>query len=480
MNLVGAPQNRVDGRAKVTGTARYAAETPLAGLTYAVMVTSTIPSGTIAGIDTTEADRLPGVIAVLTHHNAPKVDQHKKNGMTDRNLPVLQDAIVRYDRQPVAVVVADTFERATDAASRVRVRYEKLPAKLSLLHGEGFHPKHAHGDEPSVYERGDVDGAFSGAAIKIDHVYTTPVEHHNPMEPHATVATWQGDTLTVYDATQGVFATRSRLADAFGLPQSSIRVVCPFVGGGFGSKGSTWPHTVLAAMASRAVKRPVKLVLTRPQMFGSVGYRPATIQRLALGATKDGTLVSTLHEVRSQTSVFDEFVEPSAELTKMLYAVPNVRAFNTIVPLNASTPTFMRAPGESSGSFALESAMDELSYAVGLDPIELRLRNYTETDPSKSLPFSSKSLKQCYTLGAEKFGWSRRAAATRATTQDGLLVGYGFATRILSDQPQRRERHRPPLRRRRRTRDGGLSRSRHGRLHGLHASRGRSARRARR
>jgi xanthine dehydrogenase YagR molybdenum-binding subunit len=239
MNLIGAPLDRVDGRAKVTGTARYAAETPLAGLVYAVMVTSTIPSGTIADIDVTDAERSPGVLRVLTHRNAPKADQHKKNGATDRNLPILQDAIVRYDRQPVAVVVADTFERATHAASLVRLRYAHLPAKLSIVRGEAFHPKHAHGNEPSVYERGDVDTAFRAAPLKIDNVYTTPVEHHNPMEPHATVATWAGDTLTVYDATQGVFATRSRLADAFGLPQSSIHVVCPFVGGGFGSKGST-------------------------------------------------------------------------------------------------------------------------------------------------------------------------------------------------------------------------------------------------
>ena len=428
MNLVGAPIDRVDGRRKITGTARYAAETPLPGLTYAVMVESTIPAGTIAAVDAAAATRASGVIAVLTYENAPKVEQHKGAGMTDRNLPLLQDRIVRYDRQPVAVVVADTFERATDAASLVRIRYDTSVPALSLAHGSGYHPEHSHGDEPSVYERGNVDAAFAGADVKIDRTYTTPVEHHNPMEPHATVATWDGDVLTVYDATQGVFGTRSRLAVAFGIPPANVRVVCPFVGGGFGSKGSAWAHTVLAAMAARAVKRPVKLVLARPQMFGSVGYRPATIQRVALGAKRDGTLVSTLHEVRSQTSIFDEFVEPSAELTKMLYAVPNVRTINTVVPLNAATPTFMRAPGESSGSFALESAMDELAYAVGLDPLEVRLRNHADSDPSKQLPFSSKSLRECYSVGAERFGWSRRVPRARSMRDGGLLVGMGVAS----------------------------------------------------
>jgi len=428
VKLVGDPLDRVDGRAKVTGRARYAAEMPLAGLVHAVMIESTVANGTILEIDTAAAQRQPGVLRVLTYENAPKAEQHKKNGMTERNLALLQDRLVRYDRQPVALVIADTFERATDAATLVRVRYDAAPPVLRIEHATGYHPTHSHGEEPSVYARGDVDGAFAAAPVKLDNVYSTPVEHHNPMEPHATIAQWDGDYLTVYDATQGVFSTRSRLADAFGLPQSNVRVICPFVGGGFGSKGSTWSHTVLAAMAARAVARPVKLVVTRPQMFGSVGYRPQTIQRIALGAGHDGKLVSVLHEVRSQTSTFDEFVEPSAELTKMLYDAPNVRTINTLVQLNLGTPTFMRAPGESSGSFALESAMDELAYAINLDPIELRLRNYAETDLSTSLPFSSKSLRECYRLGAEKFGWAARSSQPRSMRADGLLVGMGFAT----------------------------------------------------
>jgi xanthine dehydrogenase YagR molybdenum-binding subunit len=429
MKLVGDAVDRVDGRAKVMGTARYAAEMPIPGLLYAVMIESTIPSGTIADIDTTAAERLPGVVTVLTYKNAPKADQHKGNGMTDRNLTLLQDRLVRHDRQPIAVVVADTFERATDAAAHVHVRYDRLPAELNIERATGYHPQHAHGEDASVYVRGDVDTAYASAPVKIDRTYRTPVEHHNPMEPHATIATWTAtDRLTVYDATQGVFATRSRLAAAFGLPAENVRVVCPFLGGGFGSKGSAWSHTVLAAMASRAVGRPVKLVLTRPQMFGAVGYRPETIQRIALGATEDGKLVSTLHEVRSQTSVFDEFVEPSAQLTQMLYDVPNVRTINTLVQLNASTPTFMRAPGESSGSFALESAMDELSYAVGLDPVELRLRNHAETDLGKNLPFSSKSLRACYRLGVERFGWANRSPEPRSMRAGGRLVGMGVAT----------------------------------------------------
>lgn len=425
---IGRPLDRADGRAKVTGALRYSAEVPYPNLAHAVMVLSTIPSGRIHTIDASAALRQPGVLQVFTHENAPRVTGSK--GPKDDNariIAVLQDDHVRYDRQPVALVVADTLERATDAASLVRVRYGATDAFTRFEHADAFTPANVQ-HVAAVEDRGDPRGAFAAAPVRVDNVYTTPAEHHNPMEPHATVAAWDGDNLTLHDATQGVFATRKRVAEVFGIPLSHVRVICPFIGGGFGCKGSTWPHTVLAAMAAKALHRPVKLVLDRPQMFGSVGWRPRTEQRVALGAARDGKLVSTIHTAKTNTSVFDIFVEPSTVLTKMLYDVPNLRVAQTLVRMNVSTPTYMRAPGESSGSFALESAMDELAYAAGIDPLELRLRNYAETDPGEKIPFSSKSLRECYRVAAERFGWSRRAAQPRSMRAGDELVGYGMAT----------------------------------------------------
>jgi xanthine dehydrogenase YagR molybdenum-binding subunit len=248
------------------------------------------------------------------------------------------------------------------------------------------------------------------------------------MEPHATIARWDGAALTVYDANQGVFPARARLAETFGLPAQNVTVITKFVGGGFGCKGSQWPHTILAAMAAKLTGRPVRIELWRPQMWGSVGYRPPTVQRVALGAHADGTLTSQVHEVISQTSMFDEFVEPSGQLTTMLYASPALRVTHRLTRLNAATPTYMRAPGESTGSFALESAMDELAYATGLDPIELRLRNYAAEDPTKQIPFSSKSLRECYAAGATAFDWKRRLPQPRSMRDGRYLIGLGMAT----------------------------------------------------
>jgi xanthine dehydrogenase YagR molybdenum-binding subunit len=427
VKLIGTPLDRIDGPAKVTGTARYSAEFVLPGLVHAVMVTSTVGKGRIASIDTRSALAEQGVITVLTHRNAPHAKQAKSGGGVDRYLPVLQDDLVRYDRQPVALVIAETFEAALDAASRVVVRYDSTAPVTRFANGETYTPKDIMGEPPDL-QRGDPDGALKAARFAVDEIYTTPVEHHNPLEPHATIADWNGTRLTLYDATQGIFATRKRVAEALEIPVDSIHVITEFLGGGFGCKGSAWPHVVLAALGAKAVKRPVKLVLTRPQMFGSVGYRPRTVQRLALAADGDGKLTSTIHETTSQTSSFDEFIEPSTMITRMLYAVPNLRTTQRLVRLDAATPTFMRAPGESSGSFALESAMDELAYRTGLDPLELRLRNYAEKDPSKDIPFSSKSLRECYRVGAERFGWSNRPKQPRSRSENGMLVGYGMAT----------------------------------------------------
>lgn len=426
--LVGDPIARVDGALKVTGRARYTAEVPLENLAYAVMVTSTIGNGRVVSIDQSQARREPGVIAILTHENAPRVHIAEPNGQS-RVLRVLQDDIVRYDRQPVAVVVADTFERATHAAALLRIEYAAQAVATRISAGTPYAPKAVQGRPPDI-TRGDADGAFASAAIKLDRTYRTPIYHHNPMEPHASTATWDGDKLTVYNASQGVDGDRRVLAFTFGLPAENVRVISSYIGGGFGSKGTPWSHVVLAAMAAKATSRPVKLVLSRPQMFSSVGHRPETIQRVALGADRSGKIAAQIHETTSHTSTFDEFTEPSGRFSVMLYNVPNSRISQRLVRLNTATPTFTRAPGETSGSFAFESAMDELAYLAAIDPLELRLRNYAETDPDTKLPYSSKSLRACYEQGAQRFGWSRRNPKVRSMRDGNMLVGYGMATGV--------------------------------------------------
>jgi xanthine dehydrogenase YagR molybdenum-binding subunit len=432
-DVVGEPLDRVDGRVKVTGTARYAAEYPAPGLAHAVLVMSTIAKGRIADIDTRDAERAPGVVAVLTHRNIVRLPAQGEGGAggnpTARVLNLLQDDVVHFANQPIAVVVADTFEHARDAAPLVLVQYESQPpvTDMDAQVATAYAPKSVMG-QPADTTRGDVQSGLAAAATRMTQTYTTPVENHNPMEPHATTAVWTGDSLTLYDSTQGVHPDRQTVATQLGIPATKVRVIAKFVGGGFGCKGTTWSHVVLAAMAARQVNRPVRLVLSRPQMFGPVGFRPRTSQRIALGATATGVLTALSHDVISQTSMFDEFVEPSAMQTRMLYACPNAATSHRLVRLDAGTPTFMRAPGESSGTFALESAMDELANALQMDPIALRLANYAESDPGDGKPWSSKSLRECYQRGAERFGWARRTPAPRSMVEDGLLVGMGMAT----------------------------------------------------
>jgi xanthine dehydrogenase YagR molybdenum-binding subunit len=424
--LVGAPLDRVDGRLKVTGAATYSAEWPTPNLAYGYLVLSTVAAGRIANVDTSAARAQSGVIEIMTPDNAPRVNAQPQTP-NDRALMVLQTDEVAYDRQPVVVVIAHSFESAKYAASLVRVEYAAAKPVLAFDRGEHYTPAQIHG-EPADTLRGDATGALTQAPIRIDNVYRTPQENHNPMEPHATIARWDAGALTVYDANQGVFPARKRLAYTFDVPETSVRVITKFVGGAFGSKGSQWPHTILAAMAAKLTGRPVRIELWRPQMWGSVGYRPPTVQRVALGATRDGRLTAQIHEVVSQTSIFDEFVEPSGLLTTMLYASPALRVTHRLTRLNVGTPTYMRAPGEASGSFALESAMDELAYAARLDPIELRLRNYAAQDPTKKIPFSSKSLRECYAAGAAAFGWERRSSAPGSMRDGRYLVGMGMAT----------------------------------------------------
>jgi xanthine dehydrogenase YagR molybdenum-binding subunit len=428
--VVGRGIDRVDGPLKVSGRAAYAPETPVANALRAVLVTSTISVGRIADIATAEAERSPGVFAVLTHQNAPRLKGAREHDVGDRVLQLLQEDAIVYNDQPVAVVVADTLENAQLAASLVRVRYESRPANTDPTREKTapYKPeKTARG--PTDTDTGNFEGALAQATVIVDQTYTTPIENHNPMEPHGTVAVWQGnDRLTVYDSSQGVFGVRKRLAKLFGLPPENVRVISLYIGGGFGCKGTPWSHVPLTVMAAQVVGRPVRLTLTRHQMFSLVGHRPVTRQRVVLGADAHGQLLAVRHDAQSATSRFDEFIEPSASQTRMLYACPNIRTTHRLVRVDISTPTFTRAPGESSGTYALESAMDELSYALKLDPLELRLRNYAERDPESGKPFSSKSLRACYRQGAEKFGWPRRNPAARSMREGRHLIGWGMAT----------------------------------------------------
>ncbi|MEH1834125.1 MAG: xanthine dehydrogenase family protein molybdopterin-binding subunit [Nostoc sp.] len=426
--VVGKPLNRVDGHLKVTGGARYAAEFPVAKMTYGVTIQSTIAKGKIAQIDTKAAEQVPGVLAVITHLNAPKAFGEKGGG---RKLQVLQDNIVLYSGQHIGIVVADTFERAMHAASLVQVRYNEEKPTINMRDNlaKAYLPKgKIPREEPPDSAHGNVNQGLRAAAVRVEQTYTTPIENHNPMEPHATTAVWQGDQLLLYDATQGIFEAQKKVAGVLGIEPEKVRVMSYFVGGGFGCKGSSWSHVPLAAMAARQVKRPVKLVLGRIQMYGPVGFRPETIQQVSLGATREGKLTALRHAGISQTSTFDEFIEPVGKSARMIYACPNIETSHRLVQLDEGTPTFMRAPGESSGSFALESAMDELAYALNIDPVELRLRNHADVDPSKGLPWSSKSLIQCYRLGAQKFGWQKRNPKPRSMRDGNYLIGWGMAT----------------------------------------------------
>jgi xanthine dehydrogenase YagR molybdenum-binding subunit len=430
---IGKPYPRADARAKVTGEAKYSYEWPASGVAYGVLVTSAVAKGTIAAIDAAAAEREPGVIAVLTPRNALRLPGGAKPADSgDRIVQVLQDDQILYSNQPVAVAIADTFERALHAALLVRVRAQ--PASFTvrmqdeLQNAFPHQIRNAAGTQPADQLRGDVDSALRRAEHRIDADYETPPETHNPLEPHATLAVWNGDRLTVYDATQGIFGVRKKLAAAFAVPPANVRVITKFVGGGFGCKGSAWSHVLIAALAAKQLRRPVKIALTRPQMFGMVGGRPHTRQKISVAATAEGRLTALRHESTSTTSRFDDFLEPAALVSRHQYKCPNVETKHRLVRLDIATPTYMRAPGESSGSFALESAIDELAHDLGIDPVRFRLENYAEVDPTEGKPFSSKALRQCYQLGAERFGWRPRTRAPELTARIGKLVGTGMAT----------------------------------------------------
>ncbi len=440
-DLIGKPIDRIDGRLKVTGRAPYAYEHEVSNAVYGVMVVSSIPKGRITSIDTGAAQRSRGVLLVMTHLNAPRlptfVSQNKgpeAGRPTARVVQILQDDRVRYANQPIGVVIADSFENAMEGARLIEVRYAVEPHHVDLESrlSEAFTPKKAGGGgDPAVSHRGDVQVGLAEAEVRIDHVYSTPFEVHNPMEPHATIAVWDSaDHLTIYDATQGVFTDRDRVASLFGLPSENVRVVSPYLGGGFGSKGPVWSHVILAAMAAKQANRPVKIAVTRPQMFGMLGFRSETRQSIAVGAKRDGAMTALRHDTAMHTSTFDEFVEAASLPARMLYNSPNNSTTHSLVRSDIGTPSFMRAPGEAPGTYGLEAAMDELAYALKMDPVEFRLKNYAETDPEKNKPWSSKSLRECYRIGAERFGWSKRPFEPRSMREGNALIGWGMATSV--------------------------------------------------
>ncbi|ACZ86664.1 xanthine dehydrogenase family protein molybdopterin-binding subunit [Streptosporangium roseum] len=421
---VGSGLDRVEGLDKVTGRARYAFEYSPRDLAYAVPVQASVARGEIRSVDVDAVLKRPGVIAAIWYGNAPRLASGDGG-----ELAVLQSPRVAYRGQYIGAVVAETLHDAREAAGLVRVEYaaERHDVELRADHPGLYRPEVVNPNFPADVEQGDPDAALAAAPIVVDAVYSTPAEHQNPMEPHATIAAWDGDGLTLHDSTQGASAVRDTVAALFGMPPANVRVISPHVGGGFGSKGTPHPHLVLAALAAKQVGRPVKLAVTRQQMFAVTGYRTPTIQRVRLGADAGGRLTAIVHEAFEQSSTIKEFAEQTAVPTRMMYAAPARRTTHRLVRLDVPTPSWMRAPGETPGMFALESAMDELAIACGLDPVELRIRNEPDTDPETGLPFSSRNLVACLREGARRFGWAGRDPAPGVRRRGRQLVGTGVA-----------------------------------------------------
>lgn len=433
-NHIGKPVSRVDGRDKVTGKAKYAAEFSADDLTHAYVVSSRIARGKIKSIDTSAALAVAGILDVFTHENRPHMAWFDKSYKDDDSPPgspfrPLFDNEIQFNMQPIALVVAKSFELARYGASLVEVIYEQEPHNTDVVASREFayHPEE-YKSQPPPEARGNQQEAFANATHKIDQEYFQPSEHHNPMEMHASTVIWEQDgTMTIYDKTQSVMNSQNYIQQIFGLSDKEARVISPFVGGAFGSGLRPQYQLFLAVMAALALKRSVKLVLTRQQMF-SFGHRPTTIQRLQLGASADGKLESVKHEAFAETSRFEDYAENVVVWQNVLYKCDNVAFDYQLIGSDTYTPLDMRAPGGVTGMYALECAMDELAATSGIDPLELRLKNYTEKDQNEDLPFSSKELKECYRQAAEKFGWSKRNPEPRSMREGHSLVGWGMAT----------------------------------------------------
>lgn len=408
--VVGAPLSRVDGRLKVTGAAHYAADNPVPDFLHAVLVCSTVASGAVQGVDAGEASRSPGVIRVLTDFRPVTLPYDIRR--------------VAFYGQPVAVVVGDSLEAATHGAALVRVRYSPGPSNTDIDAPLAIPEP---GERQTDYARGQPEAALRAAAVVTDRRYAIARNNHNPMELPATVAKWDGDRLTVWDKTQSIVGAQEAHAEAHGVPVDHVRVISPFVGGAFGSAGQTWPHQLLASFAARQVGRPVKLVLTREQTYAGIGYRPTSRQRMAIGADRSGRIDAIVHEGRTETARYASYEDGLTASPKFMYTSPNMRSTYRVVPMDVNQPTYMRGPGATTGTFALESAMDDLAHTIGVDPVELRIRNEPDRDQTDGLPFSTRRLTECLRRGADEFGWARRNPVPGAVREGSQLIGIGMA-----------------------------------------------------
>ena len=428
---IGQPLTRREGVLKVKGQARYAADNHPPGMLHAVMAVSSIARGRVAFLDVQAAKNHPDVVEVMTSANRPPLaeDPDAKTNPFMFRMELLQNDKVRYANQPIAVVIAETLEAATEGAALLTPRYEAEPARTGLDGNESFVPPAVGIGHPAVVQHGDVESALTKAAQRIEAIYETPAQYHNAMEPHAIVAAWDGGTLSIDTPSQGLVMAQGRIAGLFGISPEKIHIRSPFLGGGFGSKGLISGPQVLGILAARLVGRPVKLVLRREHMYGPVGHRPPSRQRLRIGTAADDRIVAIDHHSKITTSSFDDFYEPAADASHTLYASPAISTSHEAVRIDSGTPLFMRAPGEATGSIALESAIDEMAQACGMDPLAFRVKNYADVEPITGKPFSSKALRECYVQGAERFGWWNRPMAPRQMRDDnGFLIGWGMGT----------------------------------------------------
>ncbi len=430
--LVGAQVSRVDGLLKVTGAAKFSAEFPLDGMVYAALAFSTIARGRIAALDTAPAEGAPGVVLVMTHRNSPRLNPAPVFGSSERaaagdDLPIMQDDLIHFNGQPIALVLAETQEEADHAASLIRGTYEETTAVTVFETAKSeAKPASFHG-EPLALKIGDAEAALAAAAVKVDNVYRTPRHNHNAIELHAVTVAWTGDSLRVHDASQCVAHTAWTLAQIFGVDEGKVHITSPYVGGGFGGK-TMWQHHTLAAAAAKLVRRPVRLMLSREGVYRLVGGRTLTEQRVAIGSDAEGRFKAIVHTGFVAKTPDNRMPEPFIVATKSVYGSETFSLEVRAAELDMVSNTFMRAPGEAVGTFALESAVDELADTLGIDPIELRIRNEPERDPTEGMPFSSRHIVEAYRAGAERFGWSQRVATPRARREGEWLIGMGCAT----------------------------------------------------
>ncbi len=417
---IGKAISRIDGVLKVTGKANYSLDFVVENAAYGYLLKSEIAAGKILDIDTKSAEKLAGVIAVITHKNALRL----KNTKRMRGGAMLQDDSVNFFGENVGIVVAETFEQARHAAKLIKIKYQKSDAKTDLNELEKFALR-SESREDEI--KGDVETAYSKADVKLDETYVTPIEHHHTMAPHSTVAVWEGDEkLVVYNESQIVTGVQAAVASAFGLLRKNVRIITPHIGGGFGAKGGAWGHVAMCVMAAKMIKRPVRLALTRQMMFNSVGLRQKNIQNIKIAATKQGKLTALAHQTTTHTPTDQEFIEPCGDVSEHMYEVPHLKTSYKVAPMNIILPTYTRAPGKSTGSFALESAIDELAYKLKIDPIEFRINNEPEKDPISGKPFSSRSLIECMREGANKIDWNKRKLDPRQNRVGDHWVGYGL------------------------------------------------------